>query len=163
ASNAAFAAAIAATGGSCQGAMRTWAPLTKPDRATVSVGVLNARAKKGQQLVMRYIATAAEDVTVKAGFVPASTPAARIPALLTSAGVVDAYRLPPRTATGPATKTAQLFAVALSAVTNPKRVAVFTSPVTKAAPAAKPPAKKAEAKSAKDKKAKDKKAKKGKK
>ncbi|HEX4930649.1 MAG TPA: hypothetical protein VFV62_08050, partial [Gaiellaceae bacterium] len=76
ASNAAFAAAIAATGGSCQGAMRTWAPLTKPDGATVSFGVLNAKAKKGQQLVMRYIATAAEDVTVKAGFVPASTPAA---------------------------------------------------------------------------------------
>ena len=138
ASNAALTAAIAATGGFCQGATRSWSPLTRPDGAAVSFGVLNKNAKKGERIVMRYVPTAAEDVTVKAGFVPASASRARIPALLANAGSVEANRRPPRTGSGKATVTAQMFAVALSAVTNPARVAVFTSPAAKAAsPAAK--------------------------
>ncbi|HSO01830.1 MAG TPA: hypothetical protein VLS46_04835, partial [Gaiellaceae bacterium] len=153
ASNTSLAAAIAATGGACQGALRSWSPLTRPEGADVTFGVLNPKATKGQQIAMRYVPTAAEDVTVKAGFVPAGTPEARIPALLSDAGRVDANRKPPRTATGKATATAQMFAVVLSAVTNAERTAVFTSASAKAAPAkAKPkPKKKAKPKRKKGK------------
>ena len=138
--NAALAAAIAATGGQCQGTLRSWSPLRGPDGASVEFGTLNAKATKGQKLVVRYTPTAAEDVTVKAGFVPASTPAARIPALLADAGRVDANRRPPRTANGTA-GAAQVFAVALSAALNPERTTVFTTPATKAAAPAPKPAK----------------------
>ena len=134
ASNAALAAAIAATGGSCQGAMRTWQPLTEPDGAAVTFGALNKKAKKGKRIVMRYTPTAAEDVTVKAGFVPVGTPAARISDLLADAGRVDSKRKPPRTANGKATGTAQMFAVALFSVTNAQRTAVFTSESGKLGP-----------------------------
>jgi len=164
-SNASLAAAIAATGGACQGTLRSWSPLTRPEGADVTFGVLNAKATKGQRIALRYVPTAAEDVTVKAGFVPAGTPEARIPALLADAGRVDANRKPPRTASGTATATAQMFAVVLSAVTNAERTAVFTSAPVKAAPAkAKPkkkgtPTKKGKAKSKKKAKAKPKKGK----
>ena len=132
ASNAALAAAIAATGGRCQGALRSWSPLTAPEGASVEFGVLNGKASKGKKVVARFVPTASEDVTVKAGFVPASTPASRIPALLQDAGTVEANRKPPKTATATA-GAAQVLAVVLSAAMNPARTAVFKSEVLKAA------------------------------
>ena len=150
ASNAAVKAAIAATGGQCQGALRTWTPLTRPDGAAVTFPALKGvKAGKG---TFSFAPTASEDVTVKAGIVPASTPAAKIPALLADAGSFDAHRRPavkiaatPRT--GP-----QVLAVLLAAELNPKRVALFTSPsFTAGAPKAQPTKakKKAKTKSAK--------------
>jgi hypothetical protein len=144
ASNASVAAAIAATGGQCQGALRSWTPLTAPEGAGVSFGTLNKKAVKGSKIVMQYVPTASEDVTVKAGFVPASTPNGQVAALLADAGTVDAYRKPPRTANGVVGAAPQKFAVVLSAAMNPARSAVFASEPTaapakaKAKPAAKP-------------------------
>ena len=126
ASNGAVKAAIAATGGQCQGAMRTWTPLTRPDGASVRFdGFKNV---KSQRRAFGFTATASEDVTVKAGLVPASTPVARIPALLADAGSFDAYRKPPLKVTATPGAGAQVLAVALAAELNPSRVAVFTSP-----------------------------------
>ena len=142
ASDASVAAAIAATGGQCQGTLRSWSPLATPDGADVSFGTLNAKAVKGNRVVMRYVPTASEDVTVKAGFVPAATPSSQVAALLADAGTVDAYRKPPRTITGVVGAGPQKFAVLLSAAMNPARTALFvseaTGPTAKAAPKAKP-------------------------
>ena len=141
--NAAVAGAIAA---GCTTGMRSWSPLAKPEGAAVEFGVLNAKAK-GQKVVVRYTPTAGEDVTVKAGFVPASTPAAQIPGLLADAGRVDANRRPPRTLNATVSGTPQVLAVVLSAALNPSRSAVFTSaafgaakpkPTAKASKPAKP-------------------------
>jgi hypothetical protein len=148
--NAAVAAAIAA---GCNGPTRTWSPLTTPDGAAVEFSAVNAKAK-GQKVVVRYVPTAAEDVTVKAGFVPAGTPLAQIPALLADAGRVDAKRRPPRTVAGTVTGSRQVLAVALSAALNPARTAVFTSEPFRAAAEAKPKPKKASKKAKKAKKAK---------
>ena len=136
--HAAVASAIAA---GCAGGTRTWSPLTKPDGAAVEFSRVNAKAK-GRKIVVRYVPTASEDVTVKAGFVPAGTPAAQIPGLLADAGRVDARRKPPRTASRTVTASKQVLAVALSAALNPSRTAVFTSdPFAAPAPKAAKPAK----------------------
>jgi hypothetical protein len=127
--NAAVASAIAA---GCTTGLRSLSPLAKPDGASVEFAALNAKAK-GQKFVVRYTPTAAEDVTVRAGFVPAATPKAQIPRLLADAGRVDAYRRPPRTANATVSVAPQVFAVMLSAAVNPSRGAVFTSPAFKAA------------------------------
>jgi hypothetical protein len=149
--HAAVAAAIAA---GCAGGIRSWSPLTKPDGAAVEFSRVNAKAK-GKKVVLRYVPTAAEDVTVKAGFVPAGTPTARIPGLLADAGRVDARRKPPRTASAVVKASKQVLAVVLSAALNPSRTAVFTSePFQAKAVAGKPstkakPKHKAKAKSGK--------------
>ena len=130
-SNAAVASAIAA---GCTSGTRSWSPLAKPEAAAVEFARVSSKAK-GQKVVVRYVPTAAEDVTVKAGFVPAGTPAARIPALLSAAGRVDANRRPQRTATGTVSAARQVLAVVLSATLNPSRSAVFTSEPFKAAAA----------------------------
>jgi hypothetical protein len=130
--NAAVASAIAA---GCTTGLRRWSPLARPDGASVEFAV-NAKAK-GQRLVVRYTPTAAEDVTVRAGFVPAATPKAQIPGLLADAGRVDANRRPPRTANARVSVAPQVLAVVLSAAVNPSRAAVFTSPAFKAASTAK--------------------------
>ncbi|MGH3072579.1 MAG: hypothetical protein ACRDNB_09975 [Gaiellaceae bacterium] len=139
AANATVASAIAA---GCTTGTRSWTPLAKPEGAAVEFGAIGAKAK-GKKLVVRYTPTAGEDVTVKAGFVPASTPKAKIPGLLAAAGRVDANRRPPRTATATVTTAPQVLAVVLSAALNPDRAAVFTSPAVRsvAAPAAKSKAK----------------------
>ena len=131
--NAAVASAIAA---GCTTGFRTWTPLARPDGAEVEFAALSPKAK-GAKVNIRYTPTAAEDVTVRAGFVPASTPKAQIPRLLADAGRVDANRRPPRTAGTTVSATPYVLAVALSAATNPRRTAVFTSPPIKAAAAAK--------------------------
>jgi hypothetical protein len=130
--NAAVASAIAA---GCTTGIRNWSPLAKPEGAAVEFARLNAKAK-GQKLVVRYTPTAGEDVTVKAGFVPASTPKAQIPALLADAGRVDANRRPPRTANATVSATPQVLAVVLAAAMNPERAAVFTSSAFKGGAAA---------------------------
>ena len=134
--NAAVASAIAA---GCTTGMRSWSPLATPEGAAVEFAPINVKAKGGR-LVVRYTPTAGEDVTVTAGFVPATTPKAQIPGLLADAGRVDANRKPPRTATATVSATPQVFAVVLAAAVNPSRAAVFTSPAFKAGadPAAKP-------------------------
>ena len=135
----AHAAVSAAIAAGCTTGLRSWTPLAKPEGAAVEFAAINPKAR-GQRLVVRYIPTAGEDVTVTAGLVPASTPKAQIPGLLEEAGRVDANRRPPRTATATVSATPQLLAVVLSAALNPDRAAVFTSPSFKAGatPAAKP-------------------------
>ena len=133
ASNGAVAAAIAATGGQCQGAMRSWSPLARPEGAAVSFEKVAPKAKGST--VARYTPFAAEDVLVKAGFVPASTPESRIPALLEDAGRVEAFRRPPSSRSGLASSVPQVFAVSLAAALNPARVAVFKTPLFKTVPA----------------------------
>jgi hypothetical protein len=128
ASNAAVRTAIAA---GCTTGLRTWSPLTQPEGAAVEFAAINPKGK-GKRLVVSYTPTAAEDVTVKAGFVPATTPKTQIPALLEDAGRVDAKRRPPRTATVTVSAAPQVLAVVLSAALNPARAAVFTSPSFKA-------------------------------
>ena len=141
--NAAVRSAIAA---GCTTGIRSWSPLGQPEGAAVQFAVINAKAK-GQKVVVRYTPTAGEDVTVKAGFVPASTPKAQIPALLADAGRVEANRRPPRTANATVSTSPQVLAVVLSAALNPSRTAVFTSPSVKGtAAAAKPKATKKPAK-----------------
>jgi hypothetical protein len=134
ASNGSVAAAIAATGGQCHGTLRSWTPLSQPEGAAVEFGALNPKAKLGQKLSIRYTPTASEDVIARAGFVPASTPLAKIPSLLADAGRFEANRRPPRTISVRVGPSAQVLAVALSAATNPARTAVFTSAPLKAAP-----------------------------
>jgi hypothetical protein len=138
AANAAVASAIAA---GCTGGVRRWSPLARPEGAAVEFGAIAPKAR-GAKLVVRYTPTAAEDVVVRAGFVPAGTPTARIPALLRDAGRVEAYRRPPRTATATVGAGAQVLAVSLSAALSPSRTAVFTSDPFKGAPAKAKPAKK---------------------
>jgi hypothetical protein len=138
AASAAVASAIAA---GCDGPASAWSPLSEPEGAAVEFRAVAPKAK-GLRLIVRYVPTAAEDVTVKAGFVPAGTPTARIAALLRDAGRVDANRRPPRTASGAVTTSKQVLAVVLSAALNPSRTAVFTSDPFRAAGAkAKPKAK----------------------
>jgi len=125
ASNGAVTAAIAETGGQCQGLLRSWTPLRKPEGAAVSFARISPRAKTAN--VVAFTPFAAEDVLVRTGFVPASTPEARIHALLKSAGRLDANRRPPLTGTGRPSPVPQVFAVSLAATLNPARVAVFKS------------------------------------
>jgi hypothetical protein len=144
--HAAVASAIAA---GCTGGTRGWSPSTKPEGVGVAFSRIDAKAK-GQRIVVRYVPTAAEDVTVKAGFVAAGTPAAQIPGLLADAGRVDAKRKPSRTATGTVTASRRVLAVVLSAALNPSRAAVFTSkPFDAAAPAKAKPKQKAKLKTGK--------------
>jgi hypothetical protein len=122
--NDALAAAIAETGGQCGWGLRGWTPRTKPEGAAVTF----ARVSTLQgATVIRYVPTAKEDVLVKAGFVPASTPEERIPTLLRDAGRVDANRRPPRTGSCRVVRTPQVFAVTLTSALNPSRVAMFRS------------------------------------
>jgi hypothetical protein len=129
AANAAVTAAIAA---GCTSGIRSWTPLAKPEGADVEFASIASKAK-GAKVLVRYTPTAGEDVTVRAGLVPASTPKAQIARLLGEAGRVDANRRPPRTATVTVAATPQVFAVALSAAMNLERTAVFTSPPIRAA------------------------------
>jgi hypothetical protein len=156
--HAAFRSAIAA---GCTTGTRSWSPLTQPEGAAVEFASINPKAR-GKTLVLRYTPTAAEDVTVRAGFVPAATPKAQIPALLDDAGRVDAKRRPPRTANAALSATPQVLAVVLSATMNPERTAVFTSPSFKAA-TSQPATVKAKSKPAKKQKPRSKKPKKPKK
>lgn len=125
-SNAAVQAAIAATGGRCQGMLRTWRPLKRPDGASVSFD--RFRSVKAGLRGFGFRPTAAEDVTVRAGLVPAGTPAARIPALLREVGTAEANRRPPLKLVARPGNGRQVLAVAIAARLNPDRVSVFTSP-----------------------------------
>jgi len=133
ASNAAVAAAIAETGGECQGLMRSWRPLAKPAGAAVVF-----KPSTGLRAGLRslsFVPTAAEDVTVTAGIVPAGTPAGEIDGLLGKAGSAVANRRAELTVGGTlAGRKRYVLAVALAATLNPERVSIFKSrPFTVAA------------------------------
>ena len=132
--------AIAETGGRCRGKLRRWSPLRGPADAAVRFGEFtNVQAGSSRRFWFR--ATAAEDVVVRAGLVPARTPLARIQTFLRAAGSVDAYRRPPLKVAVRPRSGRQVLVVSVAAKLNPSRVAIFRSPafrVTGAAPKRKP-------------------------
>lgn len=134
-SHAAVAAAIAETGGRCRGKLRRWSPLRRPDRAGVTFGAY-AQVEAGSSRRFWFKATAAEDVVVRAGLVPARTPLARIQTFLRAAGTVDAYRRPQLKVAATPGRGRQVLVVSVAAKLNPKRVAIFRSPAFHAAKAA---------------------------
>jgi hypothetical protein len=134
---AAVAAAIESTGGTCRGLLRRWSPLLRPDRAAVEFKAIR-NVKAMRKHAFSFVATAAEDVTVRVGLVPARTPAARIGTLLANAGSADAYRRPPKKHFATARAGPTMLAVQLTAKLNPARRALFLSPPFTVAPAPKP-------------------------
>lgn len=127
----AVAAAIAATGGRCKGKLRRWSPLRRPAAAKVKFGPFE-RVRANTRRRFWFTATAAEDITVRAGLMPARTPLARSSTFLRAAGTVNAYRRPPlnvgaRPRSGP-----QVLVVRVAAKLNPRRVSIFRSPVFQA-------------------------------
>jgi hypothetical protein len=120
-------AAIAATGGTCQGAQRSWLPRRQPIGARVSFSRYKD-VRAGTHQFFEYRATADEDVNVKAGLVPAGTPVARIPALLRSSGSLLAYRKRPTGVVALPRRGRCVLAVLLTAKMNAQRVALFRSP-----------------------------------
>jgi len=133
ASNAAVAAAIAETGGECLGLVRGWRPLLKPEGAAVTFK-RDAGMRAGVR-TLSFTPTAAEDVTVTAAIVPATTPGNRVVDLLGDAGSVNANRRPELTVSGRlAARKSYVLAVALASRANGDRVSIFKSrPFTAAA------------------------------
>ena len=127
----AVAAAIAATGGRCRGKLRRWTPLRRPDRATVKFGAFKG-VQAGSSRRFWFKVTAAEDVVVRAGLVPARTPLTRIPPFLRPAGSVNAYRRPPLKVAARPSSGRQVLVVSVAAKLNPRRVAIFRSPAFRA-------------------------------
>ncbi len=121
------AAAIAATGGRCRGKLRRWTPLRRPDRATVTFGAFEG-VQAGASRRFWFKATAAEDIVVRAGLVPARTPLARIQTFLRAAGTVNAYRRPPLKVAARPQSGRQVLVVRVAAKLNPRRVSIFRSP-----------------------------------
>jgi hypothetical protein len=130
----AVAAAIAATGGRCRGKLRRWTPLRRPDAARVEFGAFKG-VHAGASRRFWFKATAAEDIVVRAGLVPARTPLARIQTFLRAAGTVNAYRRPLLKVAARPQSGRQVLVVSVAAKLSPRRVAIFRSPaflVTKA-------------------------------
>jgi hypothetical protein len=134
-SHAAVTAAIETTGGTCQGPLRWWQPQRRPLGAAVSFPRLTGVKAKTHTL-FDVRARVNEDVTVKAGLVPAGTPAARIPELLSPLGSVLAHTKVPTSIVALApTPGRRVLAVLLTAKMNPTRVALFRSPAFPVGPA----------------------------
>jgi len=127
----AVAAAIAATGGRCGGKLRRWTPLRRPERATVKFGAFKG-VQAGASRRFWFKVTAAEDVVVRAGLVPARTPLTRIPSFLRPAGSVNAYRRPPLKVAARPGSGRQVLVVSVAAKLNQRRVAIFRSPAFRA-------------------------------
>ena len=125
--HAAVAAAIAATGGTCRGVPRRWKPQRQPDGAYVSFAPFKGvRARSARWF--GYVATANEDVVVKARVVRARTPVGQVRALLTGRGsVVNAYRRPALSHWARPAAGRMVLAVQLTARMNPSRTALFRS------------------------------------
>jgi hypothetical protein len=134
-SHAAVTAAIEATGGTCQGPMRSWQPQRRPVGAAASfVAPKGVRAATHTLFDVRVRVN--EDVAMKARLVPAGTPAARIPDSLGTAGSVLAYTKVPKSIVAvPRSPGRYVLAVLLTAKMNPTRVALFTSPAFTVGPA----------------------------
>ena len=132
--HAAVAAAIVATGGRCRGKLRRWTPLRRPDAAKIQFGAFRG-VHAGSSRRFWFKATAAEDIVVRAGLVPARTPLARIQTFLRAAGTVNAYRRPLLKIAARPRSGRQVLVVSVAAKLGPRRVAIFRSPaflVTKA-------------------------------
>jgi hypothetical protein len=125
--HAAVAAAIAATEGRCLGPLRRWKPLRMPDTPTLRfprLGRLQANVRR----TLTFRVTAAEDIVVRVGLMPARTPLARSAAYLRPAGRVNAYRRPPVRVTVRPRAGRHVLVVRVAATLNPRRVALFRSP-----------------------------------
>ena len=130
----AVATAIAATGGRCKGKFRTWSPLSRPEAARVKFGPFE-RVEANTRRRFWFTATAAEDITVRAGLMPARAPLARASTFLRPAGSRE--RLPAAAAERPR-EAAQRAAGARRpsrGEAEPARVRIFRSPVFQVAPA----------------------------
>ena len=125
--DAAVAAGIEATGGRCKGRLRTWRPLLRPDGASVTFAPVRRVQARGVRS-FSFVASAGEDVTVKAGLVSLRVPSGRIPPLLAPVGSVNAYRLPRQTHRVRARAGRYALAVLLVAKANPARRALFVGP-----------------------------------
>ncbi|HVM68941.1 MAG TPA: hypothetical protein VM204_03795 [Gaiellaceae bacterium] len=132
ASNASVAAAIAATGGTCQGTLRSWTPLKGPDGASVAFAKATAsKGKKKARVSLQATVTAAEDVVVRTALVPAGTSGAKLQAALGTPKGADAYRRPKVTVSGDVAGGTVVAVLAVAAKLNPARQTIFTSrPVT---------------------------------
>jgi hypothetical protein len=126
--------AIAATGGACQSQMRWWQPRREPLGVKISFSSIKGVRAKAPRL-FDFAASVKEDVTMKAGLVPAGTPAARIPALLGNVGSLIAYRKSPKSIVAVARTGRFVLAVQIAAKMNPARVSLFRSPAFTVAPA----------------------------
>jgi hypothetical protein len=124
--HAAVAAAIAETGGRCRGKLRRWSPLRRPAAAAVRFGSFEG-VREGSTRRFWFKATAAEDVVVRAGLVPARTPLGRIPTFLRAAGTVHAYRRPLLPLAARPRSGRQVLVVSVAAKLNPRRVSIFRS------------------------------------
>ena len=136
-SHAAVAAAITETGGECPGLPRSWRPLQKPERGAVTFA--RATGLRAGTRSLSFTPAAAEDVTVTAAIVPASTPAVDLAERLRVVGVVEARRPTKLAVSGRlVSRNSYVLAVALAAKLNPDRVSVFRSGVFTAADAFRP-------------------------
>jgi hypothetical protein len=132
--HAAVTAAIAATGGVCQGQLRWWQPRRAPLGARVSFSrITGVRAKTPR--LFDFTVSANEDVTVTAGLVPVGTPAARVAGLLGNAGSLLAYGKQPKSIVAVPRTGRFVLAVLVGAKMNSTRVALFRSPAFRVAPA----------------------------
>jgi hypothetical protein len=135
ASHAAVTAAIAATGGTCNGFLRWWQPQRRPLGAAVSfLPTKRVQAKTHNLFEFRVRVT--EDVSMKAGLVPAGTPASLIPDLLGGNRATLAYTKEPKSfVVVPQRAGRVVLAVLLTAKMNPTRAALFQSPAFAVGPA----------------------------
>jgi hypothetical protein len=118
--------AIAATCGRCTGKLRRWSPLRRPDGVVVRFGGVR-RVKANATRRFWFGATAAEDIVVRAGLVPARMPLARAATFLRAAGTGNAYRRPPLQHTARPRRGRHVLVVRVAAKLNPQRVAIFRS------------------------------------
>jgi hypothetical protein len=128
------AEAIAATGGACQGGLRSWQPRREPLALRVSFPAVRGVRAKTHRL-FDFAVTANEDVTVAAGLVPAGTPETRIPSLLGKARPMVAYGNKPKSIVAVPRAGRFVLALVVTATMNPTRSALFRSPAFTVAPA----------------------------
>ena len=145
AAHGAVAAALAATGGRCQGAMRSWAPARGVIGASADFGSL-ARPSVVTRRAWGFRATALEDATYRAGIYRTGTSQVSIGRQLTAgkvsvrevSGTVKSRFVPaiqfPAGRLAPGT---YVYAIRLSAAMNDERVSVFVSKPFKVGAAAK--------------------------
>ena len=134
-SHTAVTAAIEATGGTCQGPPRWWQPQRRPLGAAVSF-LPAKRVQAKTHNLFEFRVRVNEDVTMKAGLVPAGTPVSLIPNLVGGTRSVLAYTKEPKSFVAvPRSAGRVVLAVFLTAKMNSTRVALFRSPAFTVGPA----------------------------